>query len=142
VHGSDAVMRAAVEGRGTSDLKLLGVSVLTSFDRQDLEDLGYPCEVADLVDLRVRKSLEVGVDGVVISPLDAVRVRAMAGPDLILVTPGVRSAGSAKGDQKRVATPAEAIRDGADYLVMGRQITRVIDPGAAVARVLDEIAAV
>jgi orotidine-5'-phosphate decarboxylase len=142
VHGSDPVMRAAVEGRGTSDLKLLGVSVLTSFDLQDIQDLGYPCEVADLVDLRVRKSLEVGVDGVVISPLDAARVRAIAGPDLILVTPGVRSAGSGKGDQKRVATPAEAIRDGADYLVMGRQITRVIDPAAAVARVLDEIAAV
>jgi orotidine-5'-phosphate decarboxylase len=141
VHGSDAVMRAAVEGRGTSNLKLLGVSVLTSFDQQDIRDLGYPCEVADLVDLRVQRSREAGVDGVVISPLDAARVRSIVGPDSILVTPGVRSAGTAKSDQKRVATPAEAIRDGADYVVIGRQITRVIDPVAAVDRVLEEIAA-
>lgn len=139
VHGSDAVMRAAVEGRGTASLKLLAVTVLTSFDRQDLEDLGYPCEVASLVDLRVRKAQLAGVDGIVASPLDAARIRQLAGPELILVTPGVRSAGSAKGDQKRVATPAEAIRDGANYVVMGRQITRAADPAAEVERVLDEI---
>ena len=141
VHGSDAVLRAAVEGRGAAGLKLLGVSVLTSFDQHDLADLGYPCEVSDLVDLRVRRTLAAGAEGVVASPLDAARIRGLAGPDAILVTPGVRSAGTAKGDQKRVATPAEAIRDGADYVVMGRQITRAADPAAAVDRVLEEIAA-
>ena len=139
IHGSDAVMRAAVEGRGAASLKLLAVSVLTSFDRQDLADLGYPCEVSDLVDLRARKAMETGVEGIVCSPLDAARVRGLAGPGAVLVTPGVRSAGSAKADQKRVATPAEAIRDGADYVVMGRQITRATDPAAEVDRVLEEI---
>jgi orotidine-5'-phosphate decarboxylase len=140
VHGSDAVMRAAVEGRGAAGLKLLAVTVLTSFDRQDITDLGYPCEVSDLVDLRVRKAQTLGVEGVVASPLDAARIRRIAGPEAILVTPGVRSFGTAKADQKRVATPAEAIRDGANYVVMGRQITRAADPADEVERVLEEIA--
>ncbi len=142
VHGSSAVMRAAVEGRGASPLKLLAVTVLTSFDQQDLADLGYPCVPAELVELRVRKAMEAGVDGIVASPLEARSIRALAGSRAILVTPGVRSAGAGKGDQKRVATPAEAIRDGADYLVIGRQITRAADPAAAVGEVLDEVHAV
>ncbi|MBZ5575532.1 MAG: orotidine-5'-phosphate decarboxylase [Acidobacteriia bacterium] len=140
VHGSDAVMRAAVEGRGAASLKLLAVTVLTSFDRQDIADLGYPSEVSDLVDLRVRKALAAGVEGIVASPLDAARIRRIAGPGAILVTPGVRSPGAAQADQKRVATPAEAIRDGADYVVMGRQITRAASPADEVDRVLEEIA--
>jgi orotidine-5'-phosphate decarboxylase len=140
VHGSDAVMRAAVDGRGTAALKLLAVTVLTSFDEQDIADLGYPCAVSALVDLRVRKAQSVGIDGIVASPLDASRIRRLAGPDAILVTPGVRSAGAGKADQKRVATPAEAVRDGADYVVMGRQITRAADPAGEVDRVLEEIA--
>jgi orotidine-5'-phosphate decarboxylase len=141
VHGSGAVMRAAAAGRGGADLKLLAVTVLTSFDRQDLADLGYPCEVSDLVALRVRKAMEAGMDGIVASPLEAAAVRALAGPSALLVTPGVRSAGAAVGDQKRVATPAEALRAGADYIVMGRQITRAADPAGEVERVLAEIAA-
>jgi len=139
VHGSGPAMRAAVEGKGASSLKLLAVTVLTSFDRADLIDLGYPCDVASLVALRARKAREAGMDGIVASPLDAAAVRAIAGPEAILVTPGVRSPGGAVADQKRVATPAEAIRDGADYLVMGRQITRAADPAAEAARVLEEI---
>jgi orotidine-5'-phosphate decarboxylase len=147
VHGSAPVLRAAIEGRGSSPLKLLAVTVLTSYDQQDIEDLGYPCELSSLVDLRVRRAMEAGVDGIVASPLDAKRIRNIAarcvrdtaGP--LLVTPGVRSAGNAAGDQKRVATPAEALREGADYVVMGRQITRAADPPGEVARVLDEIAA-
>ena len=142
VHGSGPVMRAAVEGRGAANMKLLAVTVLTSFDRQDLEDLGYPCAVADLVDLRVHKAVESGIDGIVASPLDAQRIRSITGPGVTLVTPGVRSAGAAKSDQKRVATPAEAVRWGADYVVMGRQITRAADPKQEVARVLAEIAGV
>lgn len=140
VHGSGPVMRAAVEGKGGSGLKLLAVTVLTSFDRQDLEDLGYPCEVTDLAALRARKAMEAGMDGLVASPLDAAAVRSMVGPGPILVTPGVRSGGSPQGDQKRVATPVEALRNGADYVVMGRQITRASDPAAEAARVLEEIA--
>ena len=141
VHGSDAVMRAAVEGRDTSNLQLLAVTLLTSFDRQDIEDLGYPCQATDLVDLRVRKAMAAGMQGIVASPLDAARVRRLAGAGALLVTPGVRSAGAAKSDQKRVATPAEAIREGADYVVVGRQVTRAADPVGEVDRVLDEIAA-
>ena len=141
VHGSGPVMRAAVEGRAGSPLKLLGVTVLTSFDQADLLDLGYPCDVPSLVALRARKAMESGMDGLVASPLDAAAVRAIVGPHAILVTPGVRSSGGAKADQKRVATPAEAIANGADYIVMGRQITRAADPAGEAARVLEEIAA-
>lgn len=141
VHGSGAVMRAAVEGRGDSSLRLLAVTVLTSFDESDLADLGYPCQVSDLVALRVGKAVEAGVDGIVCSPLEVARVRSLAGPDAILVTPGVRSAGAGKGDQKRVATPAEAVRDGANYLVIGRQVTRAQDPRSEVLRICDEILA-
>lgn len=141
VHAVGSVMRAAVEGRGDSWLKLLAVTVLTSFDRTDLAEMGYDCEVSDLVNVRVRQAMEAGVDGVVASPLEAPSVRALAGPNAILVTPGVRSAGAGKGDQKRVATPAEALRDGASYLVIGRQITRAPDPAAEVNRVLAEISA-
>lgn len=139
VHGSGPVMDAAVEGRQDSPLKLLAVTVLTSFDQQDLRDLGYPCEIAELVALRVRKARESGMDGVVCSALEVAAVRSLAGPQLILVTPGVRSASASSGDQKRVATPAEAVRGGADYIVVGRQITRAADPAAEAARILEEI---
>ncbi|MCC7498282.1 MAG: orotidine-5'-phosphate decarboxylase [Bryobacterales bacterium] len=141
IHGSRAVMRAAADGRGDSGLRLLAVTVLTSFDRADLAQMGYPCDVAELVSLRVNNAMAAGIDGLVCSPLEAARVRALAGPAAILVTPGVRSAGAGKGDQKRVATPAEAIRDGANYLVIGRQVTRAADPAAEVARILQEIRA-
>ena len=139
VHGSGAVMHAAVEGRGGSTLKVLAVTVLTSFDESDLADLGYPCPVADLVQLRVRKAVEAGMDGIVCSPLEVAAVREIAGPSAILVTPGVRSVGADPGDQKRVATPAEAMRNGATYLVIGRQITRAADPAAEARRILEEI---
>ena len=140
VHTSSAaVMRAAVEGKGAGRLQLLGVTVLTSIDQRELAGDGYACSVPELVELRARKAIEAGMDGLVASPLEAAAVRRIAGPDAILVTPGVRSAGAGVGDQKRVATPAEAIRNGADYLVMGRQITRAADPAAEAARVLKEI---
>lgn len=142
VHGSGAVMRAAVEGRAGAPLKLLAVTVLTSFDQDDLADLGYPCRVEELVELRVRKAMEAGLDGVVCSALEVAWVRRLAGPRAILVTPGVRSAGVAAGDQKRVATPAEALRGGANYVVVGRQITRAPDPRAAARQILTEIEAV
>jgi orotidine-5'-phosphate decarboxylase len=140
VHAVGSVMRAAAEGRAASGLKLLAVTVLTSFSRADLDELGYNCEVSELVERRARQAMEAGMDGIVASPLEAVALRRIVGADAILVTPGVRSAGAGRGDQKRVATPAEAIRDGADYLVMGRQITRAADPAGELARVLEEIA--
>lgn len=140
IHGSNAIMRAAVEGRGASPLGLLAVTVLTSFDQQDLADLGYPASVPDLVALRVKNAMAAGMDGIVCSPLEAAAVRGMAGPQAILVTPGVRSRSAAAGDQKRVSTPAEALAAGADYLVIGRQITRAHDPKEELARILAEIA--
>jgi orotidine-5'-phosphate decarboxylase len=142
IHGTArSMMRAAVEGRGESGLKLLAVTVLTSFDQSDIADLGYSCTVEELVSLRVRMAMEAGIDGIVCSPLEVAAVRALAGADAVLVTPGVRSAGASQGDQKRVATPAEALRNGANYLVIGRQITRAADPAAEAERLLDEIAA-
>jgi len=141
VHGSASVMQAAVEGRGDSKLRLLAVTVLTSFDAQDLADLGYPSDIGSLVSLRVNKACEAGVDGLVCSPLEVAGVRAQTGPGKILVTPGVRSAGADQGDQKRVATPVEAMQSGASYLVIGREITRAADPGAQAKRILADIKA-
>ena len=140
VHGSRSVMEAAAEGRGNTQTKLLAVTVLTSFDQEDLADLGYHVQVSDLVDLRVRKAAESGMDGIVCSPLEAARVRQIGGSKLKLVIPGVRSAGTAKGDQKRVATPLDTMRAGADYLVIGRQVTRAEDPRSACEQILAEIA--
>ena len=139
VHGSMAVMRAAVEGRRDFSLKVLGVTVLTSFDEQDLRDLGFPCDPAALVLHRAKNAKDAGLDGVVASPLEASRLRNALGPEMLIVTPGVRSEGAARGDQKRVATPAEALRDGATHLVIGRQVTRAADPAAALRHLRAEI---
>ena len=140
VHGSCTVMQAAVAGAANSRLQLLGVTVLTSFDQTDLADLGYPCDARDLVALRVRNAKSAGMDGVVVSPLEARSVRELAGPEMLIVTPGVRSSGAGVGDQKRVATPREAVRDGADYIVIGRQVTRAKDPLRAVLDIRAELA--
>ena len=102
-------MRAAVAARAGSQLQILGVTVLTSFGPEDMDDLGYDGTVASLVERRARKAVELGVDGIVASPLEAAAVRRIVGPDTVIVTPGVRSAGVDAGDQKRVATPAQAI---------------------------------
>jgi orotidine-5'-phosphate decarboxylase len=139
VHGSNAVMRGAVEGRGESALKLLAVTVLTSFDQRDLAELGYPASIEDLVALRVKNARVAGIDGVVCSAKEAAAVRALAGPEAILVTPGVRSLSAESADQKRVATPAEALAAGANYLVIGRQITRAKDPLAEYQRIMREL---
>lgn len=141
VHASVSVMRAAVDARGASNLRLLAVTVLTSLDDADLREDGYDRGGRELVEMRARQAVELRVDGVVASALEAARIRQLAGPDLLLVTPGVRSRGSAAGDQKRVATPAEALRDGADYLVIGRQVTRAADPVAALCLLRQEIEA-
>lgn len=141
VHGSRSIMEAAVEGRGDSQMRLLAVTVLTSLDRDDLADLGYPASPAELVALRVKKAVESKIDGIVCSALEVAEVRRIGGPDVELVIPGVRSAGASAGDQKRVATPAEAMAAGADYLVIGRQVTRADDPKRACEEILTEIGA-
>jgi orotidine-5'-phosphate decarboxylase len=139
IHASYPVMRGAVDGRGKSSLRLLGVTVLTSFDQHDLEDLGAAKTVAELVEQRALKAREAGMDGIVCSPLEAAPMRKLLGPDTLLVVPGIRSAGVDAGDQKRIATPRQAIEAGASYLVIGRQITRAEDPRAEALRILDEI---
>jgi len=140
VHAVSSVMRAAVAARAGSQLQILAVTVLTSFGAEDMEDLGYDASVAGLVERRARKAAEIGVDGIVASPLEAAGVRRIVGPGTLIVTPGVRSAGADPGDQKRVATPAKAIADGADYLVIGRQVTRAADSAAEVDRIMGELA--
>jgi len=139
VHAVPQVMRAAVDGRGDSTLQLLAVTVLTSLDDADVREIGHNFTVGELVVKRVKQALDAGFEGIVGSPLEARAIREAAGPDAILVTPGVRSATAGKGDQKRVATPAEAVRDGADYIVVGRQVTRAADPAAALAEIHAEL---
>jgi orotidine-5'-phosphate decarboxylase len=140
IHSVGQVMRAAMEGRGDSALRLLAVSVLTSFDQNDVREAGYNVALADLVRERVRLAMETGVDGIIGSPLEARAIRAQIGPAKLLVTPGVRSRGAATGDQKRVATPAEAVHDGANYVVIGRQVSRAADPAAALEAIHAELA--
>jgi orotidine-5'-phosphate decarboxylase len=140
VHAVPSVMRAAAAAKQGSGLQLLGVTVLTSFGPEDMDDLGYNGTIAELVERRAKKAIELGIDGVVASPLEAAAVRRIVGPDALLVTPGVRSAGVDAGDQKRVATPAQAIKDGASYLVIGRQVTRAADPAKEVDRIFMELA--
>ena len=141
VHAYPQVMAAAVAGKADSSLQILGVTVLTSIDESDLPDLGYPAgtTIGELVRQRVKQGIAVGIDGFVCSPLEASAVRNLTGPGKILVTPGVRSPGKDSGDQKRIATPAQAIADGATYLVIGRQITRAVDPKAEALAILSEI---
>ena len=139
IYGMRQVMQAAVAGRGASDLKLLAVTVLTSVDDADLAADGYSKTTSELVALRAQSAMTDGVDGLICSPLDVRAVRAVTGPGAILVTPGVRSAGASAADQKRIATPAQAIANGADYLVIGRQITRATEPRAEVSRILEEL---
>jgi orotidine-5'-phosphate decarboxylase len=139
VHAMRQVVLAAAAGRAGSGLKILAVSVLTSFDDGDLRTDGHTQTVSELVELRSRNAVAADADGIVCSALEVARVRKVTGPDKILVIPGVRSAGAAKGDQKRVATPRQAIADGADYLVIGRQVTRSENPRAEFEKILEEI---
>lgn len=140
VHGVTNIMRAAVVGRGTSDMKILGVTVLTSMDAEDIKEMGFECNVEELVIARAKKALEVGVDGVIASAREATEIRKQTNNKLMIVSPGIRPSGSAKDDQKRVATPFEAIRAGADYLVLGRPIYGAPDPKAAAQAIIIEMA--
>lgn len=139
VHAYPQTMRAAVAGKGGSPLKLLGVTVLTSMDEADARAAGYAGSIAELVERRARDGDAAGIDGFVCAPPEVGALRARLAPNRLLVVPGTRSEGDPVGDQKRVLTPAAAMRSGADYLVMGRPITGAADPGAAIRRILAEM---
>lgn len=139
VHAEPPVMRAAVAGRGASNLKLLGVTVLTAYDDAMLAEIGYAVGARDLVLKRVDQAVEAGMDGVVASAHEAADIRARTPEGFLVVTPGVRPAGADKGDQKRVATPSEALRTGASHLVVGRPINAAQQPGRALRAILEEM---
>jgi orotidine-5'-phosphate decarboxylase len=140
VHAEPQVMQAAVKAKGGSSLKILAVTVLTSLTDADLIELGYAFSARDLVARRIRQAVDCGVDGVVSSPHEAALAREIAGPDFLVVTPGVRPFWSAKNDQARAATPADALKAGASHLVCGRPITAANDPRAAALKVVAEMA--
>lgn len=139
VHAYPQTMKAAVEGKRGSRLRILAVTVLTSYDDSDLAAAGYDMGVAELAAARGRQARDIGIDGLVCSPEEAASLRDIAGPGMVLVTPGVRPAGSARGDQKRIMTPAKAIQSGADYLVVGRPVTEATDPRKAADAITREI---
>ncbi len=141
VHGDPHVVRAAGEGKGGSDLKILAVTILTSLDRADLDSmLIRPGDLAELTVERARRALAAGADGVIASPQEAAAIRALPeATGKLIVTPGVRPLGSDAGDQKRIATPGEAIRAGADHIVVGRPITRAPAPRSATQAILADL---
>ncbi len=139
VHGNQAIMEAAVKDKG--QLKILAVTVLTSLDRGDLDDLGFSCDVGKLVLSRARRALETGVDGIISSGLEAPMIRSELGQKLLVVTPGIRPVeNKPDDDQKRTVDVAQAFENGADYIVVGRPIRQAADPRAAAEAVQRTIA--
>jgi len=143
VHGDPHVVRAAKDGTGDSGMKILAVTILTSLDRSDLDAAQIKeGSIPDLVEERAALAFEAGADGVIASPQEASRIRALDLADgRLIVTPGVRPVGAALGDQKRVLTPAEAIAEGADHVVVGRPVHLADDPRVAALRIVEEIRA-
>jgi orotidine-5'-phosphate decarboxylase len=144
VHGDPQVVRAACEGKRGKDLKILAVTVLTSLDRADLDaNLIKPGDIHEITLERAAKALEAGADGVIASPQEAAMIRALPqAKGRLIVTPGVRPAGAASGDQKRIATPRQAISDGANHIVVGRPIWQAADPAAAAHAIVAELSGV
>jgi orotidine-5'-phosphate decarboxylase len=143
IHGNQAIMEAAAKAKAGSSLRVLAVTALTSLDRGDLDDMGFQCDVGELVLSRARRALAAGCDGVVSSGLEVARLRKEIGPRLVCVTPGIRPVDNrVESDQKRVMTPAAAIKAGADYIVVGRPIRDAADPRAAAEAIQREIASV
>ncbi|MBR5737593.1 MAG: orotidine-5'-phosphate decarboxylase, partial [Verrucomicrobia bacterium] len=142
VHGNDDIMRAAAAAKGST--KILAVTVLTSLDKGDMEDLGFKCDVAELVLSRARRALALGCDGVISSGLEARKLREGVDDKLIVITPGIRPASNTavKDDQKRVVTVQDAFMNGADYIVVGRPIRAAADPKAAAEEIQRQIAEV
>ena len=141
VHGDPQVVRAAAEGRKGTATRILAVTVLTSLDRADLDaNLIIPGDIHEITLERAARALEAGADGVIASPQEAALIRALPqAKGKLIVTPGVRPAGSASGDQKRIATPHQAISDGADHIVVGRPIWQAPDPAAAARAIIAEL---
>lgn len=139
VHAEPQVLAAAVKGVKGSGLKVLGVTVLTSLSGQDLGEMGYGLGVEALVERRIRQVVDAGADGVIASPHEAALARRIGGEGFLVVTPGVRPAGAAMDDQARAATPADALRNGATHLVIGRPITAASDPRAAARAITAEM---
>ena len=139
VHAFPPTMKAAVEGRGKSGLKLLAVTVLTSWNDADLKESGYGIGVRELVLRRAEQAAVLGIDGLVASPLEAAELRRAVGKSMLIVTPGVRPIGSAAGDQKRVMTPTAAIKAGVDHIVVGRPVIEAKDRKAAANAIVTEI---
>ena len=140
VHAYPQTMKAAVEGKTGSTMRILAVTVLTSYDDADLAAAGYDLSVGELAAARAAQARDTGVDGLICSAEEAANLRGIVGPGMVLVTPGIRPTGSATGDQKRVMTPAKAIDAGADYLVVGRPIVEAGNPKAAADAIVAEIA--
>ncbi|HEX4159987.1 MAG TPA: orotidine-5'-phosphate decarboxylase [Rhizomicrobium sp.] len=141
IHGTGKTIAAAVRGRGAADLQILSVTVLTSLDAGDLQDMGFAgVGVSELVLHRAKKALEAGADGVIASGEEVEMIRQLAANKLKIVTPGIRRSADPRHDQKRIATPAQAIAAGADHLVVGRPITQAADPQRAAEEILQEIA--
>jgi orotidine-5'-phosphate decarboxylase len=140
VHAYPQTMKAAVEAGSGSGLKILAVTVLTSYDDGDLHAAGYRLSVSDLVEARAQQAQVLGVNGLVCSPEEAANLHKIVGHQMVLVTPGVRPAGTALGDQKRIMTPQRAIAAGADYLVVGRPVMEAADPKAVADAIQAEIA--
>ncbi|MCB8840083.1 orotidine-5'-phosphate decarboxylase [Aurantimonas sp. VKM B-3413] len=139
IHAYPHAMRAAVSAAGGTDVTLLGVTVLTSLDDRDLDAAGYRMGVDELVRQRAGQAREIGMGGIVAAPTEAAALRTLIGPDMALVTPGIRPAGGEAGDQKRIATPADALTSGATHLVVGRPIVAAGDPLRAAKAILEEM---
>lgn len=139
VHGNKEILQRAGEAAAGTGLKVLGVTALTSLDQTDIRELGFPCRVEELVLQRAQWALEAGCAGVVASPQEAALLREKLGPELLLVTPGIRPAGGELGTHKRAATPAQALQAGADYLVIGQPIIKAADPRAAAEKIIEEM---
>ena len=139
VHAYPRNMRAAAKGAAGSGLTILGVTMLTSMDDRDVADAGYARDAAGMVALRAEQAKAAGVGGIVCSPLEAEMVRAIVGPGMAIVTPGIRPKGTDIGDQKRVMGPAEAIAAGASHIVVGRPITAAVDPRRAARAILSDM---
>jgi orotidine-5'-phosphate decarboxylase len=140
VHAFPQSLKAALAGVAGSQLELLAVTVMTSYDDADLAAAGYALGVKELVARRAMQAKEIGIHGLILSPEETAAVRKLVGPQMQLVTPGIRPAGAAVGDQKRIMTPALAIAGGADRLVVGRPVTEAADPAAAAAAIVRDIA--
>jgi orotidine-5'-phosphate decarboxylase len=140
VHGNQSIMEAAAENKG-NDLKVLAVTALTSLDRGDLDDLGFDCDVGDLVLSRARRALEAGCDGVISSGMEVAKLRAQIDNKLLVITPGIRPVDNKPSeDQKRVVTVTQAFNNGADYIVVGRPIRDAVNPRASAEAIQSSIA--